>query len=228
LLAHRHDLRLYHVDARAHRHAARATGPVMRGANATIGTDRWSEAPAELADRFTAYAREQFDLVLEDLQAFPKSPPIVAEGPQLLPELAGSSAVFLIPTPEFQRRAFADRDRSPGVVERDALLAESIRVEAIQLGRRLIEIDGSLSAGQVVEELEALFAALLATPRPLPDLRVLRREENQAVFENLVAAGGSSYPFACECGRSGCTARVDLTLAEFARGDRILAPEHER
>src|SRR5207302_4266343 len=84
LLAHRNDLRLYHVDARTYRHADRATGPVMRAANAMSAEDRFRGSPSALAERFLSYSREQFELVLEDLDAFPASPPIVAEGPQIL------------------------------------------------------------------------------------------------------------------------------------------------
>jgi len=38
-----------------------------------------NETAAALAQRFIEYAREQFDLVVEDLAAFPTLPPIVAE-----------------------------------------------------------------------------------------------------------------------------------------------------
>ena len=57
-------------------------------------------------------------------------------------------------------------------------------------------------------------------------MRALRHEENEVVYENLTAAGGTSYPFAHECGRSGCTERVELTLAQFAAAERTVAPAH--
>ncbi len=185
----------------------------MRRLNSLPADERFGKPPDVLVQQFLAYAREQFELVVEDLCAFPASPPIVAEGPQLLPDLAGPAAVFLVPTEDFQRAALARRHpgRGADIVERDVLLASTICEQAGELGRRVIDVDGSLGAEALVELLESLFAPILATPRPALDLRTLGREENQAVHENLVAAGGTSYLFACECSRSGCTERVELS-----------------
>ena len=202
----------------------------MRRLNALSGEDRWARPVPVLVDDFLDYAREQFVLVLEDLSAYPGSPPIVAEGPQLLPELVGPLAAFLVPTEQFQRAALARRHpgRQPQIVQRDVLLAHAIREQATELGQRVIDVDGTLGPDDLVAQLESLFGATLASPPPLPDLRALRREENQAVHDNLVAAGGTTYAFACECGRSGCTERVELTLDEFAAAQRIVAPGHAR
>jgi hypothetical protein len=200
----------------------------MRRLDSLSAEERWGKPPVGLVDDFLAYAREQFALVVEDLSAFPVSPPIVAEGPQLLPELAGAAAVFLVPTEEFQRRAFVGRNRHSNVVARDVPLGRAIREQATELGRRVIDVDGSLGPEALVELFESVFAPILANARPAPDLRALRREENQAVHENLVAAGGTSYPFACECGRSGCTERVELSLTEFTSLERVVAPAHAR
>ena len=230
MLAHRHDLRLYALDARAHAHAARSRGPTMLRLNSLSGDDRFGGPPEILAEQFVDYVREQFELVLEDLRAYPDSPPIVAEGPQLLPELVGPEAVFIVPTVEFQRELLLKRqpNRRPQIVERDRLLAQAIREQAARLGRTVIDMDGSLGPGALVARLEELFARVLAAPRPQPDLRAMRREENEAVCANLVAAGIPGFPFACECGRSGCTERVELTTAEFQRTERVVAPSHSR
>jgi len=197
----------------------------------SLGLDERFGAPPELlAEQFLDYAREEFELVLEDLRAYPHEPPIVAEGPQLLPELVGPKSVFLVPTPDFQRTGLFRRQptRRPQVVERDALLAATIREQATKLGLTVVEVDGSLDADGVVERLEELFAPLLESTRPLPDLRAMRRDENEAVSANIVAAGIPSYAFACECGRSGCTERVELTTTELARVDPVVAPAHAR
>jgi hypothetical protein len=198
--------------------------------NSLTTEERFGGPPEALAEQFFDYAREQFELMLEDLRAYPKSPPIVAEGPQLLPELVGPEAVFIVPTVEFQRDLLRRRqpNRRPQVVERDALLAQAIREQATQLGRTVIDMDGSLGPDALVARLEALFAHALAAPRPLPDLQVMRRDENEAVCANLAAAGIPRSLFACECGRRGCTERVELTTAEFSRTQRVVAPAHAR
>jgi hypothetical protein len=54
----------------------------------------------------------------------------------------------------------------------------------------------------------------------------MRRDDTAAVCANLVAAGIPSYAFACECGRSGCAERVELTTGEFAGTDPVVAPPH--
>jgi hypothetical protein len=190
--------------------------------------ERFGGAPDVLERQFLDYAREQFELVLEDLAAYPASPPIVAEGPQLLPELTGPQAAFLLPTPEFQRTGLYRRQpgRRPQLVERDALLAEGIRAQAVRNGRRTIEVDGSRGPVGVVTRLEALFAPILEAPRPAPDLAAMRRHENGLIAENLVAAGIASYPFACECGRSGCMERVEVPAAGLAARAPIVASAH--
>lgn len=230
LLAHRHDLRLYPVDASAHAHGARSRGPTMRWFNALPLDQRFERSPAVLADEFLAYSREQFELVLEDLDTYPGSPVIVVEGPQVLPDLAGAHAVFFVPTVEFQRDGLFRRqpDRLPQLVARDALLTPRIREQALALGRTVIEVDGSLDPDEVVARLETLFASVLAAPRPPVDLAVMRHDQNALVNRNLVAAGVPRFPYACECGRGGCTERIELTPTEFATRERVVAPAHER
>ena len=183
-----------------------------------------------LADEFLAYSREQFELVLEDLEAYPESPPVVVEGPQVLPDLAGAHSVFLVPTEEFQRDGLFRRqpDRLPQLVARDALLTPRIREQALALGRTVIEVDGSLDPKALAGQLESLFAPILATPRRPVDLAEMRHGQNALINKNLVAAGVPRFPFACECGRSGCTERVDLTPAEFAARERVVAAAHAR
>jgi hypothetical protein len=48
--------------------------------------DRWLHpSPRETADRFVAEARERLRLILDDLAELPRTPAVIAEGPQLLP-----------------------------------------------------------------------------------------------------------------------------------------------
>jgi len=58
------------------------------------------------------------------------------------------------------------------------------------------------------------------------DARRCARGENRFINENLVAAGVPRFAFACGCRRSGCAERVELTLAEFAVLDRLVASAH--
>jgi len=198
--------------------------------NSLSADERFGGPPDVLVDQFFAYAHEQFELVLEDLSAYPPDPPIVVEGPQVLPALVGPPSVFFVPTLDFQRAGLFRRQpgRRPQIVTRDELLAVAIREQAVEHGRPVIDVDGTLDPDALMARLEAVFADVIAAPRPLPDLRAIRRDENEAVCANLIAAGIRSYPFACECGRSGCLERVELTTEEFAERPRVVAPAHAR
>jgi len=92
-LAHHKGLRLYFVDAFTYSHAERAeTGsyPAMRAFAAKTMDERWLHPePEEMVDSFVKYSRDRFRMILDDLRGLPTEPAIVAEGPQLLPELVG-------------------------------------------------------------------------------------------------------------------------------------------
>ena len=76
--------------------------------------------------------------------------------------------------------------------------------------------------------METLFASVLAAPRPPVDLAAMRHDQNALINRNLVVAGVPRFPFACECGRSGCTERIELTPTEFATRERVVGPAHAR
>jgi hypothetical protein len=82
-IARRYDLQLYSVDAHTHEHRARLPPEPERSLD-----EIWVEsAPEELARWFNDVARQHFPLIVSDLNAFPQDVPVIAEGPQLLPEL---------------------------------------------------------------------------------------------------------------------------------------------
>jgi len=59
---------------------------------------RWDATPAELAERFAAVAAERLEMTVADLRDLGPGPTIVAEGPQLFPDL-------IAPLMEYQRRS---------------------------------------------------------------------------------------------------------------------------
>lgn len=222
-LAYRHDLQLYNVDHRTYEHAHRA------GADPKPD---WELPASELADRFVAYSRERFPLVLDDLAALPPSPGAIAEGPHLLPSLvpAGAAAVFLVPTEERIRATAAERRTRPVVVERNVLLAARIRAEAEAAGLPVLAVDRPLAA--MTERVDELVApALERLPRDV-DRPAVRRFENDVLANQvrLYRASGDAppgdrpLPFVCECDVRGCGDVVELTLGEYdtlsAAGDR--------
>lgn len=240
--AHRKGVRLYFVDAFTYSHAERAeTGsyPAMRAFAAKTMDERWLHPePEEMADAFVKYSRDRFRMILDDLRGLPTEPAIVAEGPQLLPELVGplltrpDAAVWLVPTPRLQRGLFDARpsagpDRTSDadlvrakMTHRNELIADLIRSSALEHGLALVEIDA-------YEEAEDALEHRLAAPGSELDpetVRELRRDENLIVLDQIKrylasdegpAEPAKLFPLSCECTRLGCIDRVETGLPAY-------------
>jgi hypothetical protein len=244
MIAHRHGLRVYHVDARTWAHAERAGSPgfpaMAAFAAKTLG-ERWvNQEPAAMVEEFRATSHDRFRMVLDDLHALPSRPGIVVEGPQLFPEFVAphltrpGAAVWLVPTRDLQRKLYVARPSSlpeltsdpqrtrRNMLDRNVLLAAALRDDANAHGFSVVEVarhDG------LVDAVEARLGALADVPRA-PDVRDVRRDENLVVADQMsryyaspeapVGASVPSYPFACECGRVGCLETVELRVPAFA------------
>jgi hypothetical protein len=240
LLAARHGLRLLQVDHFWYAHAERA-GDIEPPPDV-----QWLEwSPATQAADFERISRQMLRFVLEDLPTLPDQPAVVVEGPQIIPDLLppGARAVFLTPTPEFQRRVLtprpmpsSDPGRALGArLVKDRLHADRVATAAGRCGFLVIEVDGKRAPDLICSQVEIEFMDLLRRSEPR-DLAGVRRWENEVMAANLrgwIASGdsladmGVKVPFTCECGRAGCTARVDLTMAQFeAVTASVLAPGH--
>lgn len=235
-LAGRHGLRLLHVDSFWYEHADRA------GDVAPPPDVQWLEwTPSTQAADFERIARLMIGYVLEDVRTLPRQPAVVVEGPQVLPDALArdARAVFLIPTPEFQRAVLAQRPMPSSDPQRalaarlakDRLYADRLAAAARARGFRVVEIDGSRPPDAIVADVEHEFRDVLLANEP-HDLVAVRRWENEATARNLRAwiasgdlAGSESlpFPFACECGTVGCGERVELTLADYERAPAVLA-----
>ncbi|WP_134774232.1 hypothetical protein [Ornithinimicrobium flavum] len=129
---------------------------------------------------FHWFAGEGFDLIVEDLLAMPREP-VVVEGFRLLPRLvaplsAAGRRVWLLPTPQFRRNAFAargslwqiaGRTSNPelalaNLLERDRLFTEQLRTEADARGLPAVDVDD----GVTTEELMTRVRQALQTSPP--------------------------------------------------------------
>ncbi|MEV0269228.1 hypothetical protein AB0H43_10655 [Hamadaea sp. NPDC050747] len=178
-LAAAHGLRLYATDDVMADHAQRSTpttSPYLARFQAMDMDERWLlRSPETMLDTFHWYRGEGFDLIVDDLAADDGG--VVVEGFRLLPHLVRAQvadphrAVWLLPTPEFRRRAFehrgslwsiASRTSDPpraleNLLARDAMFTERVRAEAADLGLRVIEVDGAASEDDLVAEVTAWF-----------------------------------------------------------------------
>jgi hypothetical protein len=143
---------------------------------------RWvARSPEEMYETFHAFHGEGFDLLVEDLLALPTSPPILAEGFNLLPRLIApllsrrDQAVWLLPSPAFRRAAFDSRGSTweiPGrtsdpehalsnLLIRDALFTDEIAWQAREANLPVIDVGVSMA----VDDLAYRVAGLLGLSR---------------------------------------------------------------
>jgi hypothetical protein len=227
-LSVRHGLRRFAIDSFWYAYDARWAQPRKSP------DEQWLETPPEVqATEFEETSRRMMRFALDDLAVLPDVPTVV-EGPQILPDLvpAGDQAVFLDPTPEFQRSVLGPRpmpssDPVRALANRlvkDRLYADRVAALARECGFPVIVMDGSRNLVADVEE-------LLEVPDGPEDLRAARRWENEATAANIRAwlaspeapRQESRHPYACECGRRGCGETVLMSIEQFDAAPRVLA-----
>lgn len=226
-LAVEHGLRRFAVDAFWYAYDARWARPRKSP------DEQWLETPPEVqAAEFEETSRRMMGYALDDLAALPDVPTVV-EGPQILPDLVppGDQAVFLDPTPEFQRwvleqRSMPSSDPARALQARlvkDRLYADRVAALAREHGFPVLAVEWGRDVTAEVE-------SLLEIPEGAADLGPVRRWENEVAAANIRAWLASpeaprehgGHPFACECGRRGCAELVQLTIEEFDAAPRVL------
>jgi hypothetical protein len=180
-LATRYGLRLYSTDDVMAEHAGRcrpADSPLLQAFVDMTMDERWlRRSPEVMVETFHWFRGEGFDLIVEDLLRLPVQPGVLVEGFRLLPQLVGplladsGRAVWLLPTPEFRRAAFAargtlwhiagqtsDAPRALGnLLERDRLFTDRMREQTRHLRMQSVEVDTATS----VEDLTRRVAGAL-------------------------------------------------------------------
>ena len=172
-LARRYGLRSYHIDDHELDHARRRDPrrhPAMEAWNRRTLDETWVDLPVdELVEATVAYSRERIDLIAEDVRALSASGQVIAEGFQLTPEVVAPliesprQAVWLLPSPDFRSKQLLSSSRAwatPNLtrdptraqahrIERDMLLVERVREQALARGLRVIDVDGSRPLGEI-------------------------------------------------------------------------------
>ncbi|MFL5759511.1 MAG: hypothetical protein ACJ789_07225 [Thermomicrobiales bacterium] len=130
----------------------------------------------QVADELTLY-REEFPLIVNDVQSLPAAPAVIAEGAALLPASLAKAgtprdrAVWIVPTEAFQREQYAKRPWRHDVVKdcsdpeqawenwmaRDAAFAKAVVAEATALGLKVMTTDGMRSIDDTVGLVERHF-----------------------------------------------------------------------
>jgi 2-phosphoglycerate kinase len=174
-------LSLYATDDLMRNHASRRTPsdcPFLSEFVAMDMDERWvNRSPEVMLETFHWFRGEGFGLIVEDLLRVPTEPGVIVEGFRLLPRLVKpllavpGHAVWLLPTPGFRRAAFESRGSlweiagktgDPGralrkLLERDRMFTERLKEETERLDLPAIEVDTTMTEGDLDERVTATF-----------------------------------------------------------------------
>jgi len=166
LLSGRHGLRYYQCDSAFDEHSRRVTAlgqPTFHKLLGMTWDEIWTRSvDIQLKEEIAIY-HEEFAMILDDLLALPKSPPILAEGTALLPDCVNGillnphRAIWIVPSEPFQRKHYPDRGpwvqgilsqcTDPDLafqnwMDRDVAFARWVSRRTTELGLEMIEVDG--------------------------------------------------------------------------------------
>lgn len=185
MLAEAYGFRVYHCDEAFERHILMAhpdRHPTLHGISRMTWEEIWMRPIEELVqDEISAY-REQFEMIVSDLQALPKTTPIIAEGAALLPEkvyeyfIRRWHVLYMIPTPQFQWDVYPRRgawveevisQTSDPVrafqnwMQRDIQFGDWVYKRAVEHDMDIFEVDGSFNLAETTQLLERYFRLLM-------------------------------------------------------------------
>jgi hypothetical protein len=181
LLSEPHPFYGYNCDQAFERHGERVT-PEKQPTFHKVLHMTWDEIwmrPVDLllADEITIYG-EEFAMILQDLLALPRSPPILAEGAALLPHLVDDvlanpwQAIWVVPDEAFQRKQYPRRGawvqeilsqcREPeqafqNWMDRDVAFGHRVSAEAAARGLQILRVDGQHTIAENAEIVRAHF-----------------------------------------------------------------------
>jgi 2-phosphoglycerate kinase len=172
-LANRYGLALYRCDDAFWKHTEHVDPdrhPTLHKLNQMTWDEIWMRpVDVQIADEMRCY-HEEFEMIVDDLLAYPRSTPVLAEGAALLPDLVSAllpndrRAIWIVPTATFQQTHYTPEQR-PWVhgilkqcrdarqafqnwMDRDAGFAKRVSARARELGLELIEVDGERTIEQ--------------------------------------------------------------------------------
>ncbi len=158
------DINVYRVDAAFETHRTQFSQPLhpaLCNWESSTWNQRWMQPIDKLVRDAIKIYQEHFTLIIEDVRAFPKDKPLLVEGTALLPQevsrvlLKRNDAIWLIPTPDFQKENYSQREWIYEILkqcdnqeeafhnwmERDVAFAEFVINEARRLNLEWLLID---------------------------------------------------------------------------------------
>lgn len=180
MLAERHGLAVYNCDDAVDRHVRLGDpdrAPTMHRLSHASCDELWMRPLEQQVREEILYYDEEFPFILDDLQAMPGDQPIIAEGAVLMRHLLASIGVFparaiwLVPSPAFQRKHYGQREWRHDVLsdcadraeawdnwmERDIGFATYVRDEARRSGFPCLTIDGTRPVDAILDDVSQHF-----------------------------------------------------------------------
>ena len=180
MLVEKYNFTLYKCDDyldKHHKIGIERKYPIMNKISKMTCDEIWMRAiDIQVYEEFEYY-REEFKLILEELEKYSKEKKILVEGTAILPELVESMktkknrVVFIVPTAEFQLKHYKKREFIPYVLsgckdqekafenwmQRDIEFAIEVSRQTKLNGRNLIITDGNKTLEENILKVEKFF-----------------------------------------------------------------------
>jgi hypothetical protein len=172
MLAEQYRLQIYRCDDFFEVHTKRARPdqqPTLYQLRRMTWDEIWLQPVAVLLRRAIEAYQEEFGMILDDLLAWPKSPPLLVEGTALLPDYVNDilslprRSIWVVPTEAFQQAYYpkrgawveevlnqcTDPNRAfQNWMDRDVAYAKWVEKRVTDLGLFCIRVDGSRTIAQ--------------------------------------------------------------------------------
>jgi hypothetical protein len=179
-LAGAYGLLVYSCDEHFPTHQRRADPslhPALHALSSMSWDEIWMRPIEQQVEKVFIVYREEFGMILEDLESIAGDRPLLVEGSALLPELVVElldgikQAVWVVPSPDFQVRYYSQREWVQGILkqcrdpqtafrnwmERDAQFAERVATQAIEMSLEVIHVDGRLGTSELADRIASQF-----------------------------------------------------------------------
>lgn len=180
ILAKKYDFIIFKCDDFIFEHISKSDKvkhPIMNKIQKKCWNDLWMRSvDIQVNEEFDFY-REEFDMLLNDLELSLRNKTVIVEGTALLPELLNNlkinknKMVHIVPTKDFQVQYYSKRPWTSDILsecenprlafsnwmERDAKFSNIVFDNAIELGMQTFRVDGNYSIKDMVTKVEEHF-----------------------------------------------------------------------
>ena len=168
MLSIKYDLEYLKIDDYEQEHIEKASPeqhPIMYKWSQMSWDEMWMRSVEKQVEEEFEFYRERFPMILNELKKYQSNSKVIMESAALLPELLRElnlekhRVIYLIPSKEFQIKYYSKRGFKDGILkecsqpeeafknwmERDYLFGRKVRKKAMDIGYKVIDVDGENS-----------------------------------------------------------------------------------